>query len=130
MVVHIDGELVVREGARLAFERLQQRMARRRGAGALAAARTWPAYLPGRVRRPELGGRRPQPVALRPAPDRSKDPVRGHALTAPFTLRPSTTDPATGTRDIHEAFLGLATCLITHRDVQRLCEESERDGGA
>jgi hypothetical protein len=23
--------------------------------------------------------------------------------------------------DIHEAFLGLATCLITHRHVQRLC---------
>ncbi len=25
--------------------------------------------------------------------------------------------------DIHEAFLGLATCLITHRHVQRLCQE-------
>ncbi|CAL9325832.1 hypothetical protein SUDANB180_00134 [Streptomyces sp. enrichment culture] len=24
--------------------------------------------------------------------------------------------------DIHEAFLGLATCLITHRQVQRLCQ--------
>ncbi len=24
--------------------------------------------------------------------------------------------------DIHEAFLGLATCLITHRHVQRLCQ--------
>lgn len=23
--------------------------------------------------------------------------------------------------DIHEAFLGLATCLITHRHIQRLC---------
>lgn len=23
----------------------------------------------------------------------------------------------------HEAFLGLATCLITHRPVQRLCED-------
>ncbi|MBB5121880.1 hypothetical protein FHS36_005349, partial [Streptomyces eurocidicus] len=23
--------------------------------------------------------------------------------------------------DIHEAFLGLATCLITHRHVKRLC---------
>lgn len=39
-----DGELVVWEGERLAFERLQ-RMARRRGAGALKAARTWPAHL-------------------------------------------------------------------------------------
>jgi transposase len=25
--------------------------------------------------------------------------------------------------DIHEAFLGLATCLITHRHVQRLCQD-------
>ncbi len=25
--------------------------------------------------------------------------------------------------DIHEAFLGLAVCLITHRHVQRLCQE-------
>ncbi|MFC7895421.1 hypothetical protein [Streptomyces sp. NPDC057381] len=38
----LDGELVVWEGERLAFERLQQRLARRRGAGAAAAARTWP----------------------------------------------------------------------------------------
>ncbi|MDA5147371.1 hypothetical protein PEM37_38320 [Streptomyces sp. AD681] len=41
----LDGELVVWEGERLAFERLHQRMVRRRGAGALAAARTWPAHL-------------------------------------------------------------------------------------
>ncbi|MDA5147508.1 hypothetical protein PEM37_39070 [Streptomyces sp. AD681] len=41
----LDGELVMWDGERLAFERLQQRMARRRGAGALAAARTWPAHL-------------------------------------------------------------------------------------
>ncbi|WP_444468396.1 Helicase associated domain protein (plasmid) [Streptomyces rochei] len=40
-----DGELVVWEGERLAFERLQQRLARRRGAGAAAAARAWPAHL-------------------------------------------------------------------------------------
>ncbi|MFF3392645.1 hypothetical protein ACFYW1_17175 [Streptomyces sp. NPDC002669] len=25
--------------------------------------------------------------------------------------------------DIHEAFPGLATCLITHRHVQRLCQD-------
>ncbi|MEU8735405.1 hypothetical protein AB0C68_39355 [Streptomyces tendae] len=41
----LDGELVMWEGERLASERLQQRMARRRGASALAAARTWPAHL-------------------------------------------------------------------------------------
>ncbi|MFD5279086.1 hypothetical protein [Streptomyces rubrogriseus] len=129
MVVHIDGELVVREGARLAFERLQQRIARRRGAGALAAARTWPAYLVV-FDVLSLEGANLTPVALRPARTAPETLFADTPLTAPFTLRPSTTDPATGTRDIHEALLGLATCLITHRHVQRLCEESERDGGA
>ncbi|MFF4717384.1 hypothetical protein ACFY2V_39220 [Streptomyces eurythermus] len=38
-----DGELVVWESGRLAFERLQQRLARR-GAGAAEAARRWPAH--------------------------------------------------------------------------------------
>ncbi|WP_432081552.1 hypothetical protein [Streptomyces sp. WAC 04229] len=41
----LDGELVVWEDGRLACERLQQRLARRRGDGALAAAYTWPAHL-------------------------------------------------------------------------------------
>ncbi|MFD5801548.1 ATP-dependent DNA ligase [Streptomyces sp. NPDC127020] len=45
MAAHINGELVVWEDGRLAFERLQQRLARRRGAGALAAAQTRPARL-------------------------------------------------------------------------------------
>ncbi|MFF9497922.1 ATP-dependent DNA ligase [Streptomyces flaveolus] len=35
----------MREDGRLAFERLQQRLARRLGAGALVAAQTWPAHL-------------------------------------------------------------------------------------
>lgn len=37
--------LVVWEGGRLAFERLQQRLARGRDVGALAAAATWPDHL-------------------------------------------------------------------------------------
>ncbi|OWA00995.1 hypothetical protein B9W62_35760 [Streptomyces sp. CS113] len=40
----LDGELVVWEAGRLAFERLQQRLARR-GASATAGAQTWPAHL-------------------------------------------------------------------------------------
>jgi ATP-dependent DNA ligase len=40
----LDGGLAVWETARLVFERLQQRLTRRRGAGAVAAARTWPAH--------------------------------------------------------------------------------------
>ncbi|MEV6938680.1 hypothetical protein AB0N19_30755 [Streptomyces sp. NPDC051132] len=39
----LDGELVVWESDRLAFERLQQRLARR-GASATEAARQWPAH--------------------------------------------------------------------------------------
>ncbi|GAA2557766.1 hypothetical protein GCM10010423_69280 [Streptomyces levis] len=39
----IDGELVVWERDRLAFERLQQRLARR-GAAAAQAAQEWPAH--------------------------------------------------------------------------------------
>ncbi|MEU5047703.1 hypothetical protein [Streptomyces griseorubiginosus] len=39
----LDGELVVWESGRLAFERLQQRLARR-GAGAARAAAEWPAH--------------------------------------------------------------------------------------
>ncbi|MGW6523551.1 hypothetical protein [Streptomyces sp. NPDC054962] len=30
--------------------------------------------------------------------------------------------------DIHEAFLGLAVCLITHRHVQRLRQGQQRPG--
>ncbi|MGW0491141.1 ATP-dependent DNA ligase [Streptomyces olivaceus] len=93
----IDGELIVWEGQRLAFERLQQRLARRRGAGALAAAHTWPAHLvvfdivrlagtdttkwPYRRRRTALEGL-----------------FTEQRLTAPWALCPSTTDPAT----VHE----------------------------
>lgn len=42
-VTGVDGELVVWEGDRLAFERLQQRLARR-GTAAADAAREWPTY--------------------------------------------------------------------------------------
>ncbi|MEV7794263.1 hypothetical protein AB0O68_20110 [Streptomyces sp. NPDC087512] len=41
----LDGELVVSEAGRLAFERLQEHLARSRGTGALAAAQSWPAHL-------------------------------------------------------------------------------------
>ncbi|MFJ3365808.1 ATP-dependent DNA ligase [Streptomyces anthocyanicus] len=90
----VDGELIVWEGQRLVFERLQQRLARRRGAGALAAAHTWPAHLvlfdivrlagtdttrwPYRRRRAALEGL-----------------FTEQRLTAPWALCPSTTDPAT-----------------------------------
>ncbi|WP_309030885.1 ATP-dependent DNA ligase [Streptomyces alfalfae] len=90
----LDGELVVWEGERLAFERLQQRLARRRGAGALTAARTWPAHLVVfdllHVEGTDLT---PWPYARRRSALEAL--FTDAALTAPFTLCPSTTDPAT-----------------------------------
>ncbi|MGW5505945.1 ATP-dependent DNA ligase [Streptomyces rochei] len=90
----LDGELVVWEGERLAFERLQQRLARRRGAGAAAAARTWPAHLVVfDVVRLAGADLTPWPYARRRAALESL--FADTPLTAPFTLCPSTTDPAT-----------------------------------
>ncbi|MGW5568192.1 ATP-dependent DNA ligase [Streptomyces tendae] len=90
----LDGELVVWEGGRLAFERLQQRLARRRGGGALAAAQTWPAHLVVfDILRLEGTDLTPWPYARRRAALEALFADAG--LTAPFTLCPSTTDPAT-----------------------------------
>ncbi|MEU8735409.1 ATP-dependent DNA ligase [Streptomyces tendae] len=90
----LDGELVVWEGERLAFERLQQRLVRRRGAGGLAAARTWPAHMvvfdvlhlegTDLTTWPYVRRRTALEALFADTP-----------LTAPFTLCPSTTDPAT-----------------------------------
>lgn len=89
----LDGELVVWEGGKLAFERLQGRL-QRRGAGVNRLAEQWPAHFvafdllrlegtdttgwPYRRRRAALEGL-----------------FAEHRLTAPWALCPSTTDPAT-----------------------------------
>ncbi|MFL9658678.1 ATP-dependent DNA ligase [Streptomyces sp. PB17] len=89
----LDGELVVWESGRLAFERLQQRLARR-GAGAAAAARTWPGHLV------VFDLLRLEGTDLIPwSYARRRSALEGlfadAGLAAPFTLCPSTTDPAT-----------------------------------
>ncbi|MFF0095293.1 hypothetical protein ACFYSF_35925 [Streptomyces canus] len=87
----LDGELVVWERDRLAFERLQQRLARR-GAAAAQAAREWPAHFVAFDlvhRGDDLTG---WPYARRRAALEALFAERG--LAAPFTLCPSTTDPA------------------------------------
>lgn len=90
----LDGELVVWESGRLAFERLQQRLARRSGAGALAAARAWPAHLVVfDVLRLDGRDLTAWPYARRRAALESLFADAG--LSTPFTLCPSTTDPAT-----------------------------------
>ncbi|MEV5350301.1 ATP-dependent DNA ligase [Streptomyces achromogenes] len=88
----LDGELVVWESGRLAFERLQQRLARR-GTGAVEAARQWPAHYvvfdlvhaDGDVTGWPYTRRRVALEAL----------FADRRLQAPLTLCPSTTDPAT-----------------------------------
>ncbi|MFJ4276122.1 hypothetical protein ACIP29_36900 [Streptomyces coelicoflavus] len=88
----LDGELVVWEGERLAFERLQQRLARRRGAAALAAARSWPAHLVVfDVLRLEGADLTPWPYARRRTALETL--FADTPLTALFTLCPSTTAP-------------------------------------
>ncbi|MEU7306325.1 hypothetical protein [Streptomyces sp. NPDC007206] len=89
--VILDGELVVWEQGRLAFERLQQRLARR-GSGAAEAARRWPAHYVafdlvhlGK----DLTG---WPYERRRAALEAL--FTDHGLQAPLTLYPSTTDPA------------------------------------
>ncbi|WP_226487568.1 ATP-dependent DNA ligase [Streptomyces parvulus] len=92
--VGLDAELVVWEDGRLAFERLQQRLARRRSGGALAAARTWPAHLVvfDLLRRDDADLTAWSYVRRRAALESLFAEAR---LSAPFTLCPSTTDPVT-----------------------------------
>ncbi|MFH9016124.1 ATP-dependent DNA ligase [Streptomyces sp. NPDC017943] len=101
----LDGELVVWESDRLAFERLQQRLARR-GKSAAEAARQWPAHYvafdllhqgdtdltrwPYRARRAAL-------EAL----------FAERALPTALTLCPSTTDPAVAKQWLEWAAAGL-----------------------
>ncbi|MFG3134273.1 ATP-dependent DNA ligase [Streptomyces tendae] len=92
--VFLDGELVVWEAGRLAFERLQQRLARRRGASAAAAARASPAHLVVfDLMRQGSTDLTPWPYSQRRTA--LEDLFAENGLTAPLTLCPSTTDPDT-----------------------------------
>ncbi|MEU6680965.1 ATP-dependent DNA ligase [Streptomyces sp. NPDC046925] len=89
----LDGELVVWEAGRLAFERLQNRL-HRRGAGAAAAAAQWPAhYVAFDVTR--LSGTDTTAWPYRRRRAALEDLFVAYGLTAPWALCPSTTDPAT-----------------------------------
>lgn len=90
----LDGELVVWESGRLAFERLQQRLARRRGAAITAAARAWPAHLVVfDVLHLDGADLTAWPYARR---RRALETLLAEAaLAAPLTLCPSTADPDT-----------------------------------
>jgi ATP-dependent DNA ligase len=89
----LDGELVVWEAGRLAFERLQQRMARR-GKTAVQAAREMPAhYVAFDLLRLNGTDTTAWPYTRRRVA--LEHLFTDVPLTAPFTLSPSTTDPDT-----------------------------------
>ncbi|WP_079072776.1 ATP-dependent DNA ligase [Streptomyces canus] len=111
----LDGELVVWEDDRLAFERLQQR-AHRRAATAARAAEQWPAHF----------------VAfdlLRAGTDLTSQPYRtrraalerlfaDHSLQAPWTLCPSTTDPKKAAEWLEWSAVGLEGLVFKRLDQQ------------
>ncbi|MFK4119902.1 ATP-dependent DNA ligase [Streptomyces longwoodensis] len=87
----LDGELVVWEQGRLAFERLQQRLARR-GRGAAEGAGQWPAhYVVFDLVHADATDLTGWPYARRRAALEALFTER--QLEAPLTLCPSTTDP-------------------------------------
>ncbi|MEV4790155.1 ATP-dependent DNA ligase [Streptomyces tuirus] len=88
----LDGELVVWEGERLAFERLQQRLARR-GKGAREAAGQWPAHYVA-FDLAHVGGADLTGWAYRRRRAALEELFAERGLAAPLTLCPSTTDPA------------------------------------
>ncbi|MFI9155701.1 ATP-dependent DNA ligase [Streptomyces sp. NPDC053367] len=89
----LDGELVVWDGGRLAFERLQSRL-RRRGGRAVRAAQEWPAHFVAfDLLRHEATDTTSWPYRRRRAA--LEGLFAEHQLTAPWALCPSTTDPDT-----------------------------------
>lgn len=108
--VVLDGELVVWEETRLAFERLTQRL-HRRGAAAQRAAAAWPAHyvvfdllhVDGRslFARPYVERRR----AL-------EDLFRRKSLSAPWTLCPSTGDAEVARRWLSWSAAGVEGCVF------------------
>ncbi|MFI6093532.1 hypothetical protein [Streptomyces sp. NPDC051218] len=93
MVAHINGELIVWDAGRLAFERLQNRL-HRRGAGAAQAAVQWPAHFVAfDVTRLSGTDTTAWPYSRRRAALEQLFAER--QLAAPWALCLSTTDPAT-----------------------------------
>jgi ATP-dependent DNA ligase len=113
VVAHINGELVVRDAAgRLAFERLQNRLAQR-GAGATRAAEEWPAHFVAfdllRLSGTDTTG---WPYRRRRATLESVFAAR--RLIAPWTLCPSTTDADTVREWLTWASVGMEG-VLRHR---------------
>ncbi|MFE1206183.1 ATP-dependent DNA ligase [Streptomyces sp. NPDC058762] len=89
----LDGEIVVWEGGRLAFERLQQRL-QRRGAGAASLAAQLPCHFVA-FDLLRLSGTDTTGWSYQWRRDALEGLFSEHRLTAPWALCPSTTDPDT-----------------------------------
>ncbi|GGZ42773.1 ATP-dependent DNA ligase [Streptomyces poonensis] len=89
----LDGEIVVWEAGRLAFERLQKRLQRRRAQAARLAAE-WPAHFVA-FDLLRLAGTDTTRWPYRRRRAALEDLFTEHELAAPWALCPSTTDPAT-----------------------------------
>ncbi|OQD57934.1 ATP-dependent DNA ligase [Streptomyces phaeoluteigriseus] len=89
----LDGELVVWEADRLAFERLQQRLPRH-GNAATAAANQWPAHFVA-FDLLRLAGTDTTPWPYHRRRAALEELFTSRHLEAPWTLSPSTTDPGT-----------------------------------
>ncbi|MFI8234930.1 ATP-dependent DNA ligase [Streptomyces sp. NPDC085900] len=101
----LDGELVVWEAGRLAFELLQQRLARR-GAGATHAATQWPAhYVVFDLL--HLGDTDLASWSYARRRAALEGLFADAGMGAPFTLCPSTTDPATAHKWLTWASVGV-----------------------
>ncbi|WP_229925604.1 ATP-dependent DNA ligase [Streptomyces longispororuber] len=88
----LDGELIVWESGRLAFERLQDRL-RRRGAAAARAAEQWPAHFVA-FDLLRLSGTSTTGWSYRRRRAALEQVFADRGLGAPWALCPSTTDPA------------------------------------
>ncbi|MFE9024598.1 ATP-dependent DNA ligase [Streptomyces sp. NPDC007808] len=110
----MDGELVVWEAGRLAFERLQNRL-QRRGAGAARAAGEWPAHFVAfDLLRLSATDTTSWPYQRRRAALESVFAAR--RLSAPWVLCPSTTDPDTVREWLTWASVGMEGVLFKRLD--------------
>ncbi|RLV64210.1 ATP-dependint DNA ligase [Streptomyces sp. CBMAI 2042] len=108
----MDGELVVWEEGRVAFERLQGRL-NRTAAGAARMAAQWPAhYVAFDLLR--LNGTDPDLTAKPYAARRAalEQLFTDHALPPPWTLCPSTTDPSTAAEWLEWSAVGMEGLVL------------------
>lgn len=110
----LDGELVVWEAGRLAFECLQDRL-QRRGAGAARLADQWPAHFVA-FDLLRLAGTSTLAWPYQRRRAALEKLFTEHRLTAPWALCPSTTDPDTATEWLTWTAVGLEGLLFKRLD--------------